>query len=95
MLKQKRIMGFVTGLYLMLIESGDYMAFGLSGSDTSTNMFNADVTVTWLDTSAHAVDYRLTQYSQVRRLVILLHVGEFNMVSGEVKSKKTYPFLVT
>ncbi len=44
-----------------------YMGFGLSGSDSSTLMFGADATITWVDTSsqANAVDYHLSAYTQV------------------------------
>ena len=43
-----------------------YMAFGISGSDTSTNMVGADVVVTWInDGGPSAVDYYLTDRQQV------------------------------
>ena len=42
------------------------MAFGISGSDTSTNMVGADVVVAWVDNGvANAVDYYLTSRQQV------------------------------
>ena len=44
-----------------------YMGFGVSGSDSSTSMFGADPTITWVDTSSqpNAVDYHLSAYTQV------------------------------
>ena len=42
------------------------MAFGISGSNTSTNMVGADVVVTWInDNGPSAVDYYLTDRQQV------------------------------
>ena len=43
------------------------MGFGLSGSSSLTLMFGADPTITWVDTNsqANAVDYHLSDYSQV------------------------------
>ena len=42
------------------------MAFGISGSNTSTNMTGADVVVTWInDDGPRAVDYYLTDRQQV------------------------------
>ena len=43
-----------------------YMAFGISGSNTSTFMVGADVVVAWVDNGvANAVDYYLTSRQQV------------------------------
>ena len=43
-----------------------YMAFGISGSNTSTNMVGADVVVTWINNiGPSAVDYYLTNRQQV------------------------------
>ena len=48
------------------------MAFGISGSNTSTNMVGADVVVTWInDDGPSAVDYYLTDRQQVA-------IGEVN-----------------
>ena len=43
------------------------MAFGISGSNTGTNMVGADVVVAWVDDSGvpNAVDYYLTSRQQV------------------------------
>ena len=42
------------------------MAFGISGSNTSTNMVGADVVVTWINNDVpSAVDYYLTDRQQV------------------------------
>ena len=47
-----------------------YMAFGISGSNTSTNMVGADVVVTWInDDGPSAVDYYLTSRQQVKLLL--------------------------
>lgn len=42
------------------IEEDDYMAFGLSGSDSKSQMLGADVVVTYIDGHlGHAVDYHI------------------------------------
>ena len=42
------------------------MAFGISGSNTSTDMVGADVVVTWVNSNGpRAVDYYLTERQQV------------------------------
>ena len=42
------------------------MAFGISGSNTSTNMVGADVVVTWINNDGpSAVDYYLSGRQQV------------------------------
>ena len=47
-----------------------YMAFGISGSNTSTFMVGADVVVTWInDDGPNAVDYYLTSRQQVKLLL--------------------------
>ena len=49
---------------MLLIDQ--YMAFGISGSNTSTNMVGADVVVTWINNDGpRAVDYYLTDRQQV------------------------------
>ena len=49
---------------MLLIDQ--YMAFGISGSSTSTNMVGADVVVTWINNDGpSAVDYYLTDRQQV------------------------------
>ena len=49
---------------MLLIDQ--YMAFGISGSSTSTNMVGADVVVTWINNNGpSAVDYYLTDRQQV------------------------------
>ena len=50
----------------MLFPIDQYMAFGISGSTTSTNMVGADVVVTWINSNGpSAVDYYLTERQQV------------------------------
>ena len=47
-----------------------YMAFGISGSNTSTNMVGADVVVTWInDDGPNAIDYYLTSRQQVELML--------------------------
>ncbi|XP_070540793.1 protein Skeletor, isoforms B/C-like isoform X1 [Ptychodera flava] len=48
------------------VDIDEYMAFGISGSDSTTAMIGADVTVTWNDRTAgiKAVDYDLNDYGQ-------------------------------
>ena len=54
----------VMSLFMFPIDQ--YMAFGISGSDVSTNMVGADVVVTWInDDGPNAVDYYLTGRQQV------------------------------
>ena len=53
--------------FLFVVHTIDqYMAFGISGSTTSTNMVGADVVVTWInDDGPNAIDYYLTSRQQV------------------------------
>ncbi|XP_076317083.1 uncharacterized protein LOC143229119 isoform X2 [Tachypleus tridentatus] len=48
------------------IGDGEYMAFGLSKDDSKTEMVNADVVVTWIDSDGqgHAEDYFLASKEQ-------------------------------
>ena len=49
------------------VDAGDYMAFGLSGSDSAVQMVGGDAVVTWHDSEgAGAVDYYLSARAQVR-----------------------------
>ena len=51
---------------VLLFSIDQYMAFGISGSSTSTNMVGADVVVTWInDDGPSAIDYYLTDRQQV------------------------------
>ena len=50
------------------VEPGTYMAFGLSGSDTSSAMIGSDVAVAWIDQQtehAQVQDYYLNSQQQV------------------------------
>ena len=48
------------------VDAGDYMAFGLSGSDSAVQMVGADAVVTWHDSEGSgAVDYYLSARAQV------------------------------
>lgn len=49
-------------------DEDEYMAFGLSGSETSSRMEGADVVVTYLDgTRGYAIDYNITAKAPVRK----------------------------
>ena len=51
-------------VFVVLIDQ--YLSFGISGSNTSTDMIGADVVVVWVnDGVANAVDYILTARQQV------------------------------
>ena len=53
------------------VDAGDYMAFGLSGSDSAVAMVGADAVVTWHDSEGTgAVDYYLSARAQVRDAMI-------------------------
>ena len=56
------------------VEPGTYLGFGLSGLDSRTSMFGADVVIAWIDKDtnvAMAEDYFLSQYGQVKDGLIL------------------------
>ena len=56
------------------VDAGDYMAFGLSSSDSAVQMVGADAVVTWHDSEGTgAVDYYLSARAQVRILLCCLH----------------------
>ena len=56
-------------IFMLLIDQ--YMAFGISGNNTSTNMVGADVVVTWINNDGpRAVDYYLTGRQQVLSVTI-------------------------
>ena len=56
------------------VDAGDYMAFGLSGSDSAVQMVGADAVVTWHDSEGTgAVDYYLSARAQVRMLLCSIH----------------------
>ncbi|XP_077992576.1 protein Skeletor, isoforms B/C-like [Glandiceps talaboti] len=48
------------------VDFGEYLSFGISGSDTSTSMVGSDVTVVWNDRTkgVMVVDYDLNAYAQ-------------------------------
>ena len=53
------------------VDEDDYMAFGLSGSDSAVEMVGADAVVTWHDSEGTgAVDYYLSARAQVRAVVV-------------------------
>ena len=53
------------------VDAGDYMAFGLSGSDSAVQMVGADTVVTWHDSEGTgAIDYYLSARAQVRAVVV-------------------------
>lgn len=53
--------------YRLTPDDDEYMAFGLSGSETSSQMEGADVAVAYVDgTRGYAVDYNITAKAPVR-----------------------------
>lgn len=53
------------------VASNEYMAFGISGSVTRTQMVGSDVTVVWVDPSTNepeAEDYHMSANTQVRSI---------------------------
>ena len=49
-------------------EPGNYLGFGISGSDSRSSMLGADVVIGWIDKDtnrARVEDYYLSQYGQV------------------------------
>ncbi|XP_065916181.1 protein Skeletor, isoforms B/C-like [Dysidea avara] len=79
------------------ISSDQYMAFGISGDDTRTNMVGADVVVTWVgqDGVANAVDYYINERQQCRGTVgvcpdtILSGRQDIVNVTGSVSNGQT------
>ena len=56
-----------------IVVEGEYMAFGLSGSGSSSVMSGSDVITAYYDTNeAHAIDYKITAYAQVGRSLLNL-----------------------
>jgi len=78
----------VTGDYIMFELAGnidrntDYMAFGLSGSDSGISMGGSDVVVTDFTESggARAVDYFITAYASVQPMVVYALIQSCLMV---------------
>ena len=65
------------------VDEGDYMAFGVSGSDSAVEMVGADAVVTWHDSEGTgAVDYYLSAQAQVRAIVVSCMIDSFNLVSN-------------
>ena len=61
------------------VDAGDYMAFGLSGSDSAVAMVGADAVVTWHDSEGTgAVDYYLSARAQVRDAMIYTHIRRYS-----------------
>ena len=57
------------------------MAFGISGSDTRTDMIGADVVVTWInDDGPNAIDYYLATRQQVCTYILYL-LGDYFAVA--------------
>ncbi len=68
-----------------------YMGFGLSGSDSATLMFGADATITWVDTMSqpNAVDYHLSDYSQVHTTYTLYTYTPYTLYVYTVRTRYT------
>lgn len=57
----------------------EYMAFGLSGSQTGTLMDNGDVTIAWVDDDkARAEDYFLKSRTPVRKIQFIDLIVDYN-----------------
>ena len=55
------------------VDAGDYIAFGLSGSDSAVQMVGADAVVTWHNSEGTgAVDYYLASRAQVSGAVLYI-----------------------
>lgn len=53
-------------LLLILTEEDEYMSFGISGSETSSQMEGADVVIAYMDeVRGHVVDYNITAKAPV------------------------------
>ena len=53
----------------LFIQTDNYIAFGLSGSDSGVQMFGSDVTWTWMDNEGvHAEELDINAYSQVYQI---------------------------
>ena len=51
---------------ILFIQTDNYIAFGLSGSDSGVQMFGSDVTWTWMNNEGvHAEELDINAYSQV------------------------------
>lgn len=54
----------------------EYMSFGLSGSDTSSQMLGADVVVAYIDGArGYATDYNITSLAPVSSQLCLFKIG--------------------
>lgn len=53
------------------MQTDNYIAFGLSGSESGISMVGSDVTWTWMDNGGvHAEELNINAYSQVSLAVI-------------------------
>ena len=81
------------------VDAGDYMAFGLSGSDSAVQMVGADAVVTWHDSEGTgAVDYYLSARAQVSGTmpcVINIYVRTYLIIHTHTMYICTYPTLAT
>jgi len=54
-------------------DKDEYMAFGLSGSETSSRMEGADVAIAYMDdTRGYATDYNITAKAPVSKVIFNL-----------------------
>ena len=67
------------------IQTDNYIAFGLSGSDSGVQMFGSDVTWTWMNNEGvHAEELDINAYSQV------YHIFRYFLSDGNFNSKTKY-----
>ena len=60
-------------VWVLFCRQNQYMGFGVSGDASATFMVGADVSIAWLDNRdgrPNAVDYFITERSQVHRRVV-------------------------
>jgi hypothetical protein len=61
----------------MFSAEDEYMAFGLSGSENSSQMEGADVTIAYMDdTRGYATDYNITAKAPVRKFIYLSNLNK-------------------
>ena len=57
---------------LCTLQTDNYIAFGLSGSDSGVQMVDSDVTWTWMNSEGvHAEELDINDYSQVHYTTII------------------------
>ena len=66
----------------LFIQTDNYIAFGLSGSDSGVQMFGSDVTWTWMNNEGvHAEELDINAYSQVLYYSFSLDLSPPNLIT--------------